>query len=41
MSQHLVPQYLNDLADLRRASGTTREGVVSEAEVDPGNRTKR
>jgi hypothetical protein len=31
MSQHLIQQYLNELSDLRRASGTTREGVVSEA----------
>src|SRR5258708_781265 len=31
MSQLLVQQYLNELSDLRRASGTTREGVVSEA----------
>jgi ISP type restriction-modification-like protein len=34
MSQLLVQQYLNDLSDLRRASGTTREGVVSEAFKD-------
>jgi predicted helicase len=34
MSQHLIQQYLNDLSDLRRASGTTREGVVSEAFKD-------
>ena len=31
MSQFLIQQYLNDLSDLRKASGTTREGVVSEA----------
>lgn len=31
MSQYLIQQYLNELSDLRRASGTTREGVVSEA----------
>lgn len=31
MSQLLVQQYLNELSDLRRASGTNREGVVSEA----------
>src|SRR5882724_4869905 len=34
MSQHLIQQYLNELSDLRRASGTTREGVVSEAFKD-------
>ena len=34
MSQLLVQQYLNDLSDLRRASGTTRESVVSEAFKD-------
>lgn len=34
MSQHLIQQYLNDLSDLRRASGTSREGVVSEAFKD-------
>jgi hypothetical protein len=34
MSQFLIQQYLNDLFDLRRASGTTREGVVSEAFKD-------
>jgi predicted helicase len=34
MSQHLIQHYLNDLSDLRRASGTTREGVVSEAFKD-------
>jgi hypothetical protein len=31
LSQLLIQQYLNGLADLRRASGTSREGVVSEA----------
>lgn len=31
MSQLLIQQYLNELADLRRVSGTDREGVVSEA----------
>jgi len=31
MSQHLISQYLNELSDLRRVSGTSREGVVSEA----------
>jgi hypothetical protein len=35
MSQLLVQQYLNDLSDLRRASGTTREGVVSEVHLRP------
>ena len=34
MSQHLIQQYLNELSDLRRASGTTRESVVSEAFKD-------
>jgi predicted helicase len=34
MSQHSIQQYLNELSDLRRASGTTREGVVSEAFKD-------
>lgn len=34
MSQQLIQQYLNDLSDLRRASGSTREGVVSEAFKD-------
>ncbi|MGE3290436.1 MAG: type ISP restriction/modification enzyme [Geminicoccaceae bacterium] len=31
MSRHLIQQYLNDLSDLRRVSGTTRETVVREA----------
>ncbi len=31
MSQHFIQQYLNELSDLRKASGSTREGVVSEA----------
>jgi len=31
MSQLLIQQYLNDLSDLRRVSGTSRESVVSEA----------
>jgi hypothetical protein len=34
MNQVLIHQYLNDLSDLRRASGTGREGVVSEAFKD-------
>ena len=34
MSQHLIQQYLNELSDLRRTAGTTREGVVSEAFKD-------
>nr|WP_249130634.1 N-6 DNA methylase [Bradyrhizobium diazoefficiens] len=34
MSQLLIQQYLNHLSDLRRASGTAREGVVSEAFKD-------
>ncbi len=31
MSQILIQQYLNELQDLRRVSGTTRESVVREA----------
>lgn len=31
MSQLLIQQYLNELQTLRRVSGTSREGVVSEA----------
>ena len=34
MSQHLIQQYLNELSDLRRASGTIRESIVSEAFKD-------
>jgi hypothetical protein len=34
MSQLLIQRYRNDLFDLLRASGTTREGVVSEAFKD-------
>lgn len=34
MNQQLVHQYLNNLSDLKQASGTTREGVVSEAFKD-------
>jgi hypothetical protein len=34
VSQILVQQYLNNLQDLRRVSGTTRESVVSEAFKD-------
>lgn len=34
MSQLLIQQYLNDLANLKRVSGSTREGVVSEAFKD-------
>jgi Type ISP C-terminal specificity domain len=34
MSQQLIQQYLNQLSDLRKASGTGREGVVSEAFKD-------
>jgi hypothetical protein len=34
MSQFLIQQYRNDLFDLLKASGTTREGVVSEAFKD-------
>lgn len=31
MSQLLIQRYLNELSDLRRVSGTTRETVVREA----------
>ena len=31
MSQLLIQQYLNDLSDLRKFSGSTRESVVREA----------
>ena len=31
MSQLLIQQYLNQLAVLKKVSGTTREGVVREA----------
>ncbi len=31
MSQLLIGQYLNELADLRHVSGTSRETVVREA----------
>ncbi len=31
MSQLLIQQYLNELSDLRRVSGTNREQVVREA----------
>jgi hypothetical protein len=31
MSQLLIQKYLNDLADLRRVSGSQRESVVREA----------
>ena len=31
MSQLLINQYLNELSDLRRVSGTARESVVREA----------
>lgn len=34
MSQLAIARYLNDLADLRKVSGMTREGVVSEAFKD-------
>lgn len=34
MSQHLIQQYLNQLSDLRRVSGTGRESVVREAFKD-------
>ncbi|WP_291842944.1 type ISP restriction/modification enzyme [Bradyrhizobium sp.] len=34
MNQVFIQQYLNELSDLRRASGTGREGVVSEAFKD-------
>jgi hypothetical protein len=31
MSQILIQEYLNELSDLRRVSGTARESVVREA----------
>ena len=34
MSQLLIQQYLNNLQDLRKVSGTHRESVVSEAFKD-------
>jgi len=34
MSQVLIQQYLNNLRDLRKVSGTTRESVVREAFKD-------
>ena len=34
MSQLLIQQYLNELQDLRRVAGTSRESVVSEAFKD-------
>jgi hypothetical protein len=34
MSRLAIDQYLNDLHDLRKASGSTREGIVSEAFKD-------
>ncbi len=34
MNQLLIGHYLNDLSDLRKASGSTRESVVSEAFKD-------
>lgn len=34
MSQQLIQQYLNELSDLRRASGSNRESIVSEAFKD-------
>jgi predicted helicase len=34
MSQLLIQQYLNELSDLRRASGSGRESIVSEAFKD-------
>jgi hypothetical protein len=35
MSQVLIQQYLNQLQDLRKISGTHRESVVREAFKDP------
>jgi hypothetical protein len=35
MSQVLIQQYLNQLQDLRKVSGTHRESVVREAFKDP------
>ncbi len=34
MSQLLIQQYLNQLQDLRKVSGTSRESVVREAFKD-------
>lgn len=34
MSQLIIQQYLNELSDLRKASGSSREGIVSEAFKD-------
>jgi predicted helicase len=34
MNQLLITHYLNDLSDLRKASGSSREGIVSEAFKD-------
>jgi predicted helicase len=34
MSLHLIQHYLNNLSDLRKASGSNREGIVSEAFKD-------
>lgn len=34
MNQLLISHYLNDLSDLRKASGSSREGIVSEAFKD-------
>ena len=34
LSQGLIQQYLNELQDLRRVSGTSRESVVREAFKD-------
>ena len=34
MSQVLIQEYVNQLQDLRKVSGTAREGVVSEAFED-------
>ena len=34
MSQVLIQQYLNQLQDLRKVSGTSRESVVREAFKD-------
>ena len=34
MSQLLINQYLKELADIRRVSGSHNEGAVSEAFID-------
>ena len=36
MSRELIHEYFNDIDRLRKFSGTTTEGVISEAFKDPG-----